>query len=897
MNGREHGRPDPDLLLRNLQAEEGSKRGKLKIFFGMCAGVGKTYAMLEEAHNNRTKGKDIVIGYVETHKRPETEALLRDIPVIPRKTIDYRGTTLQEMDLDAILFRKPEIALVDELAHTNAPGSRHVKRYQDVIELLDNGIDVFTTVNVQHLESRADTVGQITGSVTRETVPDSIFDQADEVKLIDLPPEELLKRLSEGRVYTSDRTRDAIANFFQKGHLTALREMSLRMTAERVDHQLRDYLQSKQIEGPWKSGQRLVVGISSSPESVKLIRWARRMAYTMSATWVALYVETSSTLPKNAREQLGKNLKLARELGAEVITTSDQDLVQALLRVARQEQATQILLGKSQRNPLLFWKESLLDRLVRHSEGLDVYIVGGSEDRPRRVSFTAPQFRSKAINYIVAACIVVAVVIACRILGSVAGYQTVALILLFTVSLLPLRFGFGPVLLAATISALLWDYLFIPPLYTFSIGRIEDRLMLATYFLIAIITGILTTRSRSQERAVRAREERAVALYTLTKELSQATTQSDVMLAAVVNLKKFFGADVIVYPGEPDGDLSAVAVPESTFSINEKEFGVVAWVYWNEKNAGKNTETLPFAQATYYPLSGPRYTLGVIGVRFSTDEKLTTDAQNLLENFIRQISLTLDREMLHEVTRNAIVIQESERLYKTLFSSISHELRTPIASILSASEGLQDSEVSSRKDIRNELAGQIQTAATRLNRLVGNLLNMTRLESGLIKPVPDWTDLGDLLNSTLNSVANEMDGRQISTTIDPNVPLLKVDYGLIEQVFVNLLHNIAQYTPAGSPIEISATLSDGNCVIRFDDHGPGLSKEALSRIFDKFYRVPGSQVGGTGLGLSIAKGFIEAHHGTLRAESPREGGTRFIIEMPLAPQPIPNAAIDDPHRE
>ncbi|HLX13232.1 MAG TPA: sensor histidine kinase KdpD, partial [Bacteroidota bacterium] len=348
----QHTRPDPDLLLRNLQEQEAkSRRGKLKIFFGMCAGVGKTYDMLKSAQEDKSKGVDLAVGIVETHRRVETEALLKGLDILPRRKVEYRGANLEEMDIDGILARKPALVLVDELAHTNAPGSRHTKRYQDVLELLDNGINVYTTVNVQHLESRADTVAQITGSTMRETVPDSIFDHADEVELIDIPPDELLRRLSDGKVYSPERSKQAIESFFQKGHLTALREMSLRLTAERVDHQLRDYMAEQSIQGPWKSGQRLIVGISPSPESIKLIRWARRMAYTLNATWVALYVEKPTPLPQAFQEQLGKNLNLARELGAEVVTTSDDDLVSALLRVARQENATQILIGKSFEHP------------------------------------------------------------------------------------------------------------------------------------------------------------------------------------------------------------------------------------------------------------------------------------------------------------------------------------------------------------------------------------------------------------------------------------------------------------------------------------------------------------------------------------------------------------------
>src|ERR1041385_3833482 len=391
MKAEDHIRPDPDALLNTLKKEEAEEgKGRLKIFFGMSAGVGKTYDMLKSAHEAKSKGIDVVIGYVETHKRPETEALLAGLPVIPRKSYPYRGTILEEMDLDAILTRKPRLALVDELAHTNAPGSRHTKRFQDVQEILESGIDVYTTVNVQHLESRADTVAQITGTTVRETVPDSIFEQADEVEIIDIPPDELLKRLSEGKVYTPERSQQAIENFFRKGTLTALREMSLRLTAERVDHQLRDYMRTERISGPWKSGQRFLIGITSSPHSISLIRWARRMAYTMNASWIAVYVETSKPVSDSSKEQLAKNFKLARELGAEIVTTSDEDVPQALLRVAHEQNATQILIGKSER-PFPY-RNSLLNKVIDRSGSLDVYVVGGEENTGERVRhFRVPE--------------------------------------------------------------------------------------------------------------------------------------------------------------------------------------------------------------------------------------------------------------------------------------------------------------------------------------------------------------------------------------------------------------------------------------------------------------------------------------------------------------------------
>ncbi len=882
----EQQRPDPEEILRQLHAEEErSRKGRLKIFFGMCAGVGKTYDMLVAGREAQSKGTNLLVGYVETHGRKETEALLEGLPLIPRKSIEYRGVKLEEMDLDGILVRKPALVLVDELAHTNAPGSRHAKRFQDVLELLDSGIDVYTTLNVQHLESRADTVAQITGSVMRETVPDSIFEQADDVEIIDIPPDELLRRLQEGKVYTPERSQQAIRNFFQVGHLTALREMSLRLTAERVDHQLRSYMRRQRISGPWKSGQRILVGISPSPESVKLIRWARRMAYTMNATWIAVYVEQRKQLSDAGLSQLEHNLKLARELGAEIITTAEDDVAGALLRIARQENAGQILIGKTSAKRIFFWRTPVLDRLVEESGDLDVYVVGGEEmagKRPRR--FAAAARHSSPAQYAIAALVILFVVLICYPFSSLIGYQTVSFIILFAVSILPLRLGIGPVFTAATLGALLWDLFFIPPVFTFSITKPVDILMLGMYFLVAIVTGVLSARTRAQERAVRARERRTAALYTLTRDLSNASTQDGVIAAAVADIHKFFDADTVVYLSQPDGDLIRTPNAASSMTPDEKDFSVAAWVYWNERKAGKFTDTLPFANATYYALSGPRYALGVIGIRPRNDERFSIDQETLLENCIRQIASTLERELLNELTGRAVVAEESERLYKTLFNSISHEIRTPIAAILGASENLEQAAAAGKPPLAHELLGEIHVAAERLDRLVGNLLNMARLESGRVQPKPDWSDVQDLIGSSLKTLKKELGGREVRVEVSPVVPLLKIDFALIEQVLVNIIHNMAEYTPAGTPIEVQAIMEGNDCIIALADHGPGIPPAELKKIFDKFYRLPGSKTGGIGLGLSIAKGFVEAHKGTLVAENRRDGtGLRFLIRLPVEP--------------
>jgi two-component system sensor histidine kinase KdpD len=894
MSTRDETRLDPEALLRSLKrAEEKEGKGKLKIFFGMCAGVGKTYEMLQAGQEARKKGIEIVIGYVETHGRPETEALVSGLTVIPRKRIDYRGVSLEEMDLDAILLRKPRLVLVDELAHTNAPGCRHTKRYLDVMELLDNGIDVYTTLNVQHIESRADTVAQITGAIVRETVPDSAFERADEVEVIDLPPDELLKRLAEGKVYAPERSQRAVQNFFRLGNLTALREMTLRLGAERVDRQLRDYMQTERIRGPWKSGNRLVLGLTASPHAVQLIRWTRRIAFTMQAKWIAVFVERSRPLSETEKDQLAKNLALARELGAEIITTADEDVGAALLRVAREQNASQIIVGRSGKT--WFWQKSLVDRLLELSTDMDVYVTSGEEsgDNGTKWRFVIPEIHSGPTQYAAAAAIVLFISSVCYPFSDFLGYQTVSLILLLTVVLLPLRLGVGPVILAAFLSVLTWDYFFIPPRFTFAIATKQDVLMVLTYFAIAAVTGILTVRVRAREKAVRSREERAVALYALTNDLSSAKNQDDVVKAAVANIKKFFNADLAVFVSDLDGDFVNKAHPASTYLPGEKELNVPAWVHWNEKRAGRFTETLPFAEATYYPLSSPRYPLGVIGVRARGGDRLSIDQETLLENFLSQISSVLEREFLNEMTKQSIAFVESERLYTTLFNSISHEMRTPITALVGASESLLNDKVGGQPEIRRELAQEIQSASERLDNIVQNLLAMTRLESGLIKPRRDWTDMRDLVHSCQAKLAKELASHNVSISVSPSLPLVKLDFALFEQVLVNLLRNAALHTQSDSSIVVDVRAEGKDCLLTIADNGPGFPPDSLKNIFEKFYRVPGSKTGGIGLGLSIAQGFVLAHGGTMTVENLPERGAKFTIRVPLENGMQPNVGVSD----
>jgi two-component system sensor histidine kinase KdpD len=877
-----HDERDPEAYLRLLKREEErAVRGHLKIFIGMCAGVGKTYSMLLAGREMQAKKIDIVVGYVETHNRQETDMLARDLPTITRKVMEYRGRSCDEMDIDAVLKRKPALALVDELAHTNVPGSRHLKRYQDVLELLENGIDVYTTLNVQHIESQAEAVARIVGTDVRETVPDSVLDIADDIELVDIPVDELLHRLSEGKVYTTDQSRLAVEHFFRKGNLTALREMSLRVTAERVDRQLREYMQSKKIDGPWKTGHRLLVGIGASPHSADLIRWARRMASASNSTWVAVHVETPGTMSDEDNKRLTGNIHLASELGAEVVFTSDDSIAKALLRVARQQNASQILVGKSYGQ--LPWRgKHFVNELMKGSGTIDILVIGGDPvDRRKR---SGVKLKSKHTHYMIAAGSIVGTVALCIPTIPLLGYYVPSLVLLLVVSVLSLFVGMGPMLLAAGLSAMSWDFFFIPPRYTFAIDRPEDLLMILAFFVIAIIGGVINARMRSQTLSVRRRERHSTALFELTRDLAVARSQDQVLTAGVNNLKKFFNADVTVFLGDLDGDMQHQPHSAATFSPSSSDFGVVSWVYWNNRRAGLGTDTLPTAEATYYPLSVPRYTLGVIGIRYIGETELAVDKDVLLENFIRQISLALDREFLNEMAAKAVLTSESDKLYSSLFNSLSHELRTPLSAISGAVEQMYTQD----EELRASLIQEIQAAAVRLNRLVSNLLDMSRIESNHIIPRIDWCDVRDLIRAALSDLEVELANRNVDIVIPDEAPLIRADFGLVRQAICNIVHNACIYTPSDCAIAVAVSISASSCMIEISDSGPGIDPESLPRLFDKFYRGPGVHAGGTGLGLSIARGLIEVNGGTVTADNNAGGGARFSIRFPYRTTSIEN---------
>lgn len=882
MNDR---RPDPDVMLAALHADEvRAQRAHLKVFLGMCPGVGKTYTMLRAAQQERVAGTDLIVGVVETHGRVETGALLVGLVIVPKKAVEYRGTQLTEMDLEAILARRPKLVVVDELAHTNAPGSRHAKRWQDVVELLEAGIDVYTTLNIQHVESRADTVRQITGAAQQETVPDSVLDLADELELIDLTPETLLERLRDGKVYLGERAAAAQDGFFKDSHLSALRELALRYTAERVDRQLRHLRAGSAKQTVWRSGERLLVAVSPSPFSTQLVRWTRRMAAALGAPWIAVHIEPSVAYPEEEQRLLDKNLALARELGAEVIITHDDSMPEALVRVALQYNATQIVVGKPRVR--LFRdliRGSVVDRLLRLGGNIDIYVVPAENEQRRRHLLTVDRSLRSAPDEYGWAVGTVAVITLLGLMLPADTYLAVGLVYLLAVIILSLRIGRGPVLAAAVLSAMSWNYLFIPPRFTFEITKVEDATLFTTYFIVALVTGHLTSRIRVQAHNERMREERATALFELTRSLAEANTLDDAVFVALRQADELFEAKTFLLLADPQG----VLIPHfsGSFPLDNRERGVAEWVYLNRRAAGRFTDTLPGGEAFHFPLVREEKAVGVLGIVVPANRPLTLRQRDLFEAFARQLALIVEREHLREAGEREKLLAESDKLHRVLLDSVSHELRTPLAVITGSLENLAEA----KPGLRDALVAEGRAAARRLNRLVGNLLDQTRLESGALKPRLDWCDVRDLINAARNGVGDALADHPLEIIVPDEIPPVRADFALMEQALANLLLNAALHTPASTPIFLTAGIERGGTRAFFTvaDRGPGLPAEMSQRLFKKFERGDAARAGGLGLGLSIVRGFVAAQHGEVMVGANPGGGAVFTIYLPHLPPQTP----------
>lgn len=865
-------RPDPDALLAQWQQEEtAAKSGKLHIFLGMCPGVGKTYAMLQSALQRAAQGVDVLAGLVETHGRAETAALLERLPLLPRQEREYRGSIWEEFDLDAALRLRPQLILVDELAHTNIPGSRHAKRYQDVLELLKAGIDVFTTLNVQHIESQIDIVRQITGVAVRETVPDSILDRAGEIQLIDLSVEKLLARMAEGKVYLGEGADLAAAHFFREGNLTALREMALRFTAEQVDRHLEDLRRARRISSPWKANTRLLVGVGPSPYAESLIRWTRRAASRLGCPWLVVWVEGLGALTAGEQERLTRSLSLARKLGAEVISATGENVAETLLAVARERNVSQIVVGKS--GKLRRWHRTLADRIIAGSGDIDVSVVrplsGAQAGQPRTVREPLPASLVSEYSWVLVSVFTIASL--CWAVASLTGYMFAGLVFLLAVVLAALRFRPGPVLTMATLSALCWNYFFIPPQFTLSIQKAEDWAMFVLFFIVALSMGSLTSRLRLKERAERRRLRHTDALLRVTQSAALSVQREDGLAEALRTIDSLLHAESALVLRGADGMLPSAVHRASSFQPSPKEWGVISWVYANKLGAGRFTDTLPESGATWFPLQTATSIMGVLGLQLPEDAQLDFNTRQTVEALVLQLALALEKDHFIQAVNQAEWVAQSEKLHRTLLDSVSHELKTPLSVIRASLDGLSG--------VDSPYLSEISTATGRLQRVVDGLLQMSRLESEILKPSFDWYDLRDVISAAREAVNSSLEGHPLHISLPGDLPLIKLDHALFAQALANILHNAAIHTPAGTPVEVRAQLDAGALRLQIRDHGPGLPSGTEHRVFEKFYRAQGTPAGGTGLGLAIARGFIQAQGGHIRAGNHPGGGAEFVIEL------------------
>ncbi|NOV30168.1 sensor histidine kinase KdpD [Methylomonas sp. ZR1] len=896
-------RLDPDQLLARVERDKAkAKRGRLKIFFGAAAGVGKSYAMLLAARERRAENLDVIVGLVETHGRADTEALLTGLETLPTRKIDYKGAVLQEFDIDAALKRRPAIILVDELAHTNAPGSRHPKRWQDIRELLEAGIDVYTALNVQHLESLNDDVGQIAGIRIWETVPDTVFEDADEVELVDLPPDELLLRLREGKVYLPQQAQHAIQNFFRKGNLIALRELALRQTTNRVDAQMLDYREDNAIREVWQVNERLMVCIGPNVLAERLVRAGKRLATSLRSAWIVVYVETPelARLPAEKRDGILRVLRLAEQLGAETVTLSAPEMSEALIRFARERNINKIVVGKPSRRGWRRWLlGSVVDVLISHAHNINIYLLGspqlGEREeleaelslfkksplpglRQRIPSKTRRRYR----GYLWAMGVTLLCTAVGKMLFGKVELANVVMVYLLGVVFVATHFGRGPSVLASLLSVGVFDVLFVQPFYSLSVADSQYLITLLAMLVVAFVISNLMVNVRAQAKVAAHRERRAAALYAMSKELAVAQSEQQIVATAVKHLYAEFSSRNVILFANPGGRLVYPKQHSLPQSLRGTDLSVAQWVYDHNEMAGHGTHTLPGSAAIYFPIQDEDKAIGVLALLpVNLRRVFLPEQQKLLETFLRQIGQAVARLRFAEQAKSTQLQIEAERLRNSLLSAISHDLRTPLSTIIGSASALVEDEGHLQAQHRLELGRAIYDEAERMANLVNNILDMARLDAGVVELNKQWHPVEEIIGTVLTRLQKHLAGRKVSVSLPPGIPLVFVDAVMIEQVLINLLENAVRYTAAGSELEVFAQYVGNTMEISVADHGPGIPKGLEDKLFEKFYQARHeSAQSGVGLGLAICRAIVEVHGGRIRANNKPGGGAIFTFALP-----------------
>jgi len=890
-------RPDPDSLLAKVQLQQlKARRGKLRIYFGSSAGVGKTFAMLTAARKLMAERMEVVVGVVETHGRAETAALLEGMEVLPAKKVPYRGKTLTDFDLDAALERRPALILVDELAHSNAAGARHPKRWQDVDELLAAGVDVFTTLNVQHLESLNDVVGGITNVRVWETVPDTIFDAADEVVLVDIPADELLARLKAGKVYLAHQAERAAENFFRKGNLMALRELALRRTADRVEGDVQAYRVDKSISSIWKTATALLTCVGPDAGAERVVRAAARLASQLNAEWHAIYVETPTLqrLPSERRETILATLNLAQKLGANTAVIANSQVAESIVGYARKHNLSKLVIGRDPARRLWPWQRSSGQKLAVLAPDIDLIEIGRNEGAiPNNAIKPVPvapvvggtdasdRIKRKRLRYLWSAVGCAGVTLLSMPLAVHFDRSNIVAIYLLTVVLVGVRLGRGPAALAAVLCVSAFDFFFVPPRFSFAVSDVQYLLTFFIMLTVGLIAGQLTAGLRFQARVALHREERAAALYELARDLSGAVQTGQVVKISADSIERTFHANAALLLPDTSGSLVNEFEPWLPVDI-----GIAQWAFDKGTAAGVGTDTLPGSEVLYIPLRAPAQARGVLAVKAKNRRLLRIPEQRqLLDTFAALIAIALERVHYVGVAQDALVRMESERLRNSLLAALSHDLRTPLTILVGLAESLAMTKPPLSPD-QSDTAAAIQDEARRMSALVGNLLDMARIESGDVTLNLQWQPLEEVVGAALDSARGMWNGHRVEVHLPRDLPLVRFDALLIERVLVNLLENASKYTPPGSTVTLSAEVAADKLKVAVTDDGPGLPLGSEERVFQKFTRGDReSATPGVGLGLAICRAIVESHHGKITATNRPAGGVTFAFTLPLGVPP------------